>query len=283
MKDTSVQMKDTSDVKKRIPYGIGDFELIIRENMYYVDKTKIIKDLELHQYPFFIRPRRFGKSLLISTLEGYYDIAYKERFDELFKGLWIHENPTRERNSYLVFRLDFSGIETSRGKDALFDSFTYKVKEDAISLFTKYSNYLNTKIIEKIEKAVDPSAIMKALCTHAKITNSKIYLLIDEYDNFANDLIGANQDEIYYEVLSKTGFVRTFYEAVKEGAQTGAISRIFMTGVNPVMLDDLTSGFNISKNITLGRDFKDSPGFTQAEVETMMEYYKSGVHPLFGA
>ncbi len=122
-------------MKKRIPYGIGDFELIRSKNMYYVDKTRMIKDLELHQYLFFIRPRRFGKSLLISTLENYYDILRKDRYDDLFKGLWIHEHPTEERNSYLILRLDFSGIETSYGKEKLYESFTDKVKKQLIRAY----------------------------------------------------------------------------------------------------------------------------------------------------
>jgi len=160
-------------LKKRIPYGIGDFELIRSKNMYYVDKTRMIKDLELHQCPFFIRPRRFGKSLLISTLEGYYDVANKERFDELFKGLWIHGNPTPERNSYLILRLDFSGIETSYGKEKLYESFTHKVKEDSVSFLNRYSNHVNLKTIEKIEKTEDPSAIMKTLCNHTRETKKQ--------------------------------------------------------------------------------------------------------------
>ena len=124
-------------VKKRIPYGIGDFEKIRKEKFYYVDKTKTIKELEKHQYPFFIRPRRFGKSLLISTLEHYYDIEKKEAFDELFKGLWIHENPTKEKNAYLVLRLDFSGIETSQGKQTLHEFFTDQVKNNVLVFLQK--------------------------------------------------------------------------------------------------------------------------------------------------
>src|SRR6056297_1839845 len=260
-------------MKKRIPYGIGDFEKIRQEKLYYVDKTKTIKELEKHQYPFFIRPRRFGKSLLISILEDYYDIEKKDVFDELFKGLWIHENPTEERNSYLVLRLDFSGIETSQGKQALYDSFTDNVKEYLLPFLEKYKTQLKTEKAEEIQKENNPTQLIKSFISILKQSNRQAYLLIDEYDNFANDLIGANEDNLYYDILSKTGFVRTFYEAIKSGAQEGAISRIFLTGVSPIMLDDLTSGFNIAKNITLQRAYNQALGFTQAEVEEMLDYY----------
>src|SRR6056297_1377421 len=260
-------------MKKRIPYGIGNFEKIRQEKLYYVDKTKTIKELEKHQYPFFIRPRRFGKSLLISTLEHYYDIEKKDAFDDLFKGLWIHNNPTKEKNAYLVLRLDFSGIETSRGKQALYDSFTDNVKEYILPFLRKYKTYLKVEKTEEIQQENNPTQLMKSVVSILKQSNQKAYLLIDEYDNFANDLIGANEDNLYYEILSKTGFVRTFYEAIKSGAQEGAISRIFLTGVSPIMLDDLTSGFNIAKNITLLRAYNQALGFTQAEVEKMLDYY----------
>ena len=260
-------------MKKSIPYGIGDFETIRNGNYYYVDKTKTIKELEKHRYPFFIRPRRFGKSLLISILEDYYDIEKKDAFDELFKGLWIHDNPTEERNAYLVLRLDFSGIETSQGKQALYDSFTDSVKEYLLPFLEKYKTQLKTEKAEEIQKENNPTQLIKSFISMLKQSNRQAYLLIDEYDNFANDLIGANEDNLYYDILSKTGFVRSFYEAIKSGAQEGAISRIFLTGVSPIMLDDLTSGFNIAKNITLNREYNTALGFTQEEVEEMTDYY----------
>ena len=260
-------------MKKRIPYGIGDFEKIRKENFYYVDKTQIIKDLEKHQYPFFIRPRRFGKSLLISTLEHYYDIEKKDAFDELFKGLWIHDNPTEERNSYLVLRLDFSGIETSQGKQALYDSFTDNVKEYILPFLRKYKTQLQVEKEKEIQQENNPAQLMKSFISTLKQSNHKAILLIDEYDNFANDLIGANEDNLYYDILSKTGFIRTFYEAVKSGAQEGAIARIFLTGVSPIMLDDLTSGYNIASNITLDYEYNEALGFTQTEVEQLLDYY----------
>jgi len=260
-------------MKKRIPYGIGDFEKIRKENLYYVDKTRIIKQLEKHQYPFFIRPRRFGKSLLISTLENYYDIEKKDAFDALFQGLWIHDNATKERNAYLVLRLDFSGIETSQGKQALYESFADKVKNNLLVFLHKYKPYLHEDIYNQVQNETDPEQLISSFITVLKQSNQQAYLLIDEYDNFANDLIGANEDTLYYEILSKTGFVRTFYEAIKSGAQEGAISRIFLTGVSPIMLDDLTSGYNIAKNITLEKAYNSALGFTQQDVEEMTQYY----------
>lgn len=260
-------------MKKGIPYGIGDFETIRNGNYYYVDKTNIIRELEKHRYPFFIRPRRFGKSLLISILEDYYDIEKRDAFDELFKELWIHKNTTKERNSYLVLRLDFSGIETDKGKDVLYKSFTANVKEYLLTFLDKYDSYLKINISQELSKEENPSQIIKSFISILKMSNQKAYLLIDEYDNFANDLIAANEDDLYHAIMSKTGFVRTFYETIKSGAQEGAISRIFMTGVSPIMLDDLTSGFNIAKNITLEKEFNDVLGFIQAEIEEMLDYY----------
>jgi len=269
----SYQEKGSDDMKKRIPYGIGDFEKIRKEGMYYVDKTAIIEELEQHQYPFLIRPRRFGKSLLVSMLQHYYDVKKSDAFDELFNGLYIHDHPTSEKNSYLVLRLDFTGIETSRGKEELFSSFTKSVKTYVNGFVQKYKDYLPNGLEDKIINESEPAQMIKMICEVIKETEKKIYLLIDEYDNFANDLIGANDDNLYYDILSKTGFVRTFYEALKTGAQEGAISRIFMTGVSPIMLDDLTSGFNIASNITLDYEFNEQLGFTQREVETMLDNY----------
>jgi hypothetical protein len=187
--------------------------------------------------------------------------------------LYIHEHPTEEKNAYLILRLDFTGIETSMGKEKLFNSFTEKTKVSAINFIEKYSEYLTKGKSYDIQNENDPAQIIIKVCFLLMQNNKKSFLLIDEYDNFANDLIGANEDDLYYEILNKTGFVRTFYEAVKSGAQEGAISRIFMTGVSPIMLDNLTSGFNIAKNITLEKEFNSFLGFTQNEVEDMMNYY----------
>jgi hypothetical protein len=206
-------------------------------------------------------------------LEDYYDIEKREQFDELFKGLYIHEHPTAERNTYLVLRLDFTGIETDFGKEKLFKSFTESVKIYALGFIEKYRGILPEKLYNTIVSEIEPAQIIKHLCETLKGTAYQMYVVIDEYDNFANDLIGANKDDLYYEILSKTGFVRTFYEALKSGAGEGAISRIFMTGVSPIMLDDMTSGFNIAKNITLDETFSTSLGFTQDEVEAVMDYY----------
>ena len=175
--------------------------------------------------------------MLISTLENYYDIEKKEAFDDLFKGLWIHDNPTEERNSYLVLRLDFSGIETSRGKEDLYQSFNEKTKQDILSFLKYYAPLLQGEITQTIQNEKKPSMLIKTLSNFVEDNRKQIYLLIDEVDflfskkvpanfdftklandNFANDLIGANEDNLYYDILSKTGFVRTFYETIKSGA-----------------------------------------------------------------
>lgn len=155
-------------MKKRVPYGIGDFETIRKDNMYYIDKTMIIEQLERHQYPFFIRPKRFGKSLLVSMLEDYYDIAQKEQFDELFKGLYIHDHPTKEQNSYLILRLDFTGIETDFGKERLFESFTKVVKSYAERFIEKYPMILSEELANNIKNENEPAQIIKILCNAVK-------------------------------------------------------------------------------------------------------------------
>jgi hypothetical protein len=159
------------------------------------------------------------------------------------------------------------------GKERLFDSFTKNVRTYAMGFVQKYKNHFSNRLLENIANESEPAQIIKLICESVKALSNKIYLLIDEYDNFANDLIGANADNLYYEILNKTGFVRTFYEAIKSGAQEGAISRLFMTGVSPIMLDDLTSGFNIASNITLDREFNEALGFTQRDVEALLDYY----------
>lgn len=252
----------------KIPYGESDFEKVVTENYLYVDKTKYIELLENDaSYELFIRPRRFGKSLFLSMLRNYYDINQKDRFEELFGNLYIGSNPTEKRNSYLILKLDFSNIKTFGGKEELIESFDERVIESVKDFFIRYYNILDCKN-DKLQFNNSIGAINFAASMTSNV-GKKIFVLIDEYDNFANDLITTNE-ELYYDIISSQGYIRTFYKALK-ALTTTTVDRIFMTGVSPILLDDLTSGFNITKNLTLEKMYNEMMGFTLPELETLME------------
>ncbi|MCY6354149.1 ATP-binding protein [Clostridium sp. ZS2-4] len=256
---------------KKIPYGISNFERLIEENYLYVDKTKYIEILENYApYQFFIRPRRFGKSLFISMMENYYDVNKKDKFEKLFGNVYIGENPTEEKNKYLVLSLSFSGITTNINKEIFVEEFNYEVVSKVRHFIKKYNPILNTN---EMPKDIDTAnKALKYIIQLSESVGEKILVLIDEYDNFANDLINANKD-LYYELIAGEGYVRTFYKTIKEGTMT-SISKIFMTGVSPIMLDDLTSGFNITENLTMNPSLNEVLGFTEEEVMYMLREYK---------
>lgn len=267
---------------KQIPYGISDYEAIRRENLYYVDKTRYLKEIEkAGKYLFFIRPRRFGKSLLLSVMEGYYDLLCKDRFTELFLGTEVFEKPTAEKHTYLVFYLNFSVIDP--GFKRVAESFLYYIKEQGESFLSKYSAPLDldksslANEIEKINGMNSPSDILRGLINRCKRSSQKLYVIIDEYDNFTNAILAASGKDQYLDLTRGESFFRTFFNVLKGGTSgLGApISRLFITGVSPVTLDDVTSGFNIGENISLDAAFSRMLGFTQAEVEEMIRYYRS--------
>ena len=126
---------------KKISYGIANYEKTKKQNYYSVDKTQFIEKLEslASQYLFFLRPRRFRKSLFISILEHYYDILRKDQFEELFGDTYIRQNPTELRNNFPVLKLNFSGIPVSGPPEKVEKSFNLAVRGDVESFFTKYS------------------------------------------------------------------------------------------------------------------------------------------------
>ncbi len=260
----------------KLPYGTASYPNIILRNYYYVDKTRFIRELERFggQYLFFIRPRRFGKSLFVSMLENYYDVEQREQFDTLFGHLDIGQEPTAERNAYLILRLDFSGIRTDAGLAVLQESFAVNVRQHLERFVRFYCDYIPNweRVMAKLDAATEPAAMIGDVLLAVSFGEYPIYLLIDEYDNFANELIAARHEQDYLQVVGSTGFVRTFYKALKEYTQAGAgvIRRLFMTGVSPLMLDDLTSGFNITDNITLHPFLNEIMGFTPAEVRQLV-------------
>ncbi|MCK4261433.1 MAG: AAA family ATPase, partial [Halanaerobiales bacterium] len=260
--------------EKKIPYGVSNFVKVRLQDYIYVDKTKYIEILEKYgeNYIFFLRPRRFGKSLFISTLDSYYDIKAKDDFDKLFEGLYIGENPTPLANSFYIMNFNFSGMDTS-SKESLLNGFKLKIINGIKNFCHRYNLDINY-----YDEGMPAEIFSDFLVEIEYKINGKIYLLIDEYDHFANELLSF-QTEVFEETISKTGFVRKWYEVIKIGTQNGIIDRMFVTGVSPVTLDSLTSGFNIAKNKTRDRNLNEMMGFTEEEVENIcLEVLKSLDH-----
>lgn len=246
--------------KLNLPYGKSSYKEVIEKNLLYIDKTNFIEKLDNYssEYLFFLRPRRFGKSLFTSTLACYYDIKEKDNFDMLFGNTYIGKNPTSERNSYYILSFNFSGLRTET-KESLEESFTLAVKDGLNKFLEDYSIDLH------YEQNTFVSSMFNSFLTNVRYKIDRpIYVLIDEYDHFANELLSF-QPDLFPEILSKTGFVRKWYEVLKIGTQ-GVVSKIFATGVSPIALDSLTSGFNIADDITRNEEFNEMMGFTRDEV-----------------
>ena len=250
----------------KIPYGVSNFEKLRKDNYIYMDKTRYIEKLESYGEPyiFFLRPRRFGKSLFVSTLEHYYDCNNQDDFNDLFGDLYIGNKPTNLANSYYVLSFDFSGINTATKSDLL-EGFTQNVREGLDEFIDKYNLDL------KYRDAKMPSIIFSSFLKKVKFEiDKKIYVLIDEYDHFANELLSFQVDT-FEETISKTGFVRKWYEVLKQGTADGIVDRIFATGVSPITLDSLTSGFNIASNVSRDRGLNEMMGFTTEEVKSLID------------
>lgn len=263
---------------KRLPYGISDFPRLISENYYYVDKTSYIELLENQpNFLFLLRPRRFGKSLFMAMLEAYYSVDYRERFDELFSGLYIGHHPTPSRNTYLALRFNFSEVTSNPDEvERSFKAYCCMVIKDFIIGHEVLLGSDVWKVVK--EDDTDPSAMLSALNRYITRTDCPhIYLLIDEYDNFTNTLLATYGTERYRRTTHGEGFIREFFNTIK-AATTGpgaAIDRLFITGVSPVTMDDVTSGFNIGTNISLLPQFNGIIGFSTDEVRRMVGYYQS--------
>ena len=255
---------------KRIPYGISNFEILRNKNYLYVDKTSYIEILDKYApYQFFIRPRRFGKSLFISMLENYYDINKKDKFETLFGDLYIGKNPTEDRNKFLVWKISFAGVDAGHGEEELRKSFNLKLIYSVKNFLVDYSNlFIGEQIPENVVTAETVVAYISYL---SKKVNIPVFVLIDEYDNFANELITGGKQNTYKSMLRPgEGFVKAFYKALKD-ATSDNFAKIFITGVRPIMLDDLTSVFNITRNYTLDENLNDMLGFSRNELCSIMD------------
>ena len=251
---------------KKLPYGISDYQELIEDNYYYVDKTKYIEKLEnlAEKRIMFLRPRKFGKTLFTSILENYYDIKKTEEFKELYKDTYIGKNPTNLKNSYHILRFNFSGIDTTNTETTI-KGFKREVASSIKVFVEKYGLdfYINEE--DEAENILDN--LIKAFGIQR--AKEKIYVIIDEYDHFANELLGFNPNQ-FKDLVSKNGKVRKWYEILKKGTES-VIDRIFITGVAPITLDSLTSGFNIGLDITQNAKFNEMMGFTKDELIKMIE------------
>ncbi|MGN0257590.1 MAG: ATP-binding protein [Bacteroides sp.] len=253
---------------KQLPYGVSDFESVMKDNLYYVDKTMYIPLLEDQpRNLMFIRPRRFGKSLLLSMLKTYYDKAKKDEFQEIFGSLWIGKHPTPLMGRYQVMHLDFSQIGgTIDELDRKFDKYLSFMLNDFVRKYeADYPDYFMKEFFE--EKSGTDKLIM--ITTIARSLHLPMYLIIDEYDNFTNVVLSEKGEEVYHKMTHAEGFYRDVFKKFK-----GTFERIFFTGVSPVTLDDLTSGFNIGWNISTLFYFDKMLGFSTEEVREMFTYYK---------
>ena len=260
--------------RKRIPYGMQNFEDVIKEDCYYVDKTPFIEQIEeSNKYFFFIRPRRFGKTLTLSMLENYYDINKKDKFEEIFGKLYIGQNPTPEHNTYLIIHLNFA--EVAAGLDDYKDGLDNHCRLVFNFFCDIYAHILPTGTKEGLQQEPDAVSKLRFLCQKCQEVGKKIYLFIDEYDNFTN-MILAHEEHLmrYRNQTHGEGYLRQFFNTIK-GAAGNTLGRVFVTGVSPVTMDDLTSGFNIGTNYSLSPDFNEMTGFTEEEVRKMLDYYGS--------
>jgi len=259
---------------KRIPYGSADYGRMRQDNSYYVDKTSFIPLLEAQPYfVFLIRPRRFGKTLWLSLLQHYYDVNRADQFEMLFGGTYIGAHPTPERNSYLVMFFNFALVNPSVDKvEASFEDNGRAVIEDFL---IRYVHYFDEEKKQEILSLPTVEAQLRRIFFHAERQALKIYILIDEYDNFANTILTTVGQEAYHNLTHGEGFFRYFFNLLK-GATAGQISgltRLYITGVSPVTMDDVTSGFNIGDNLSMEAAFNEVVGFTQAEVRAILTHY----------
>jgi Predicted AAA-ATPase/PD-(D/E)XK nuclease superfamily len=256
----------------KIPYGKSDYRTMIEQGYFYQDRTSYVETLENYDttYLLYLRPRRFGKSLLISMLHYYYGLEYQKEFNRLFENTYIGKQPTKNANAYLILRFDFSAINTNT-EQGVFDGFLSNVLKGIGTFLATYSEYYSSDECKEILAQKEPQEAIKSLFYHTnnREINAKIYILIDEYDHFANELISFNFD-YFLDIVTKNGYVRKFYEAIKIATGQGIVERIFMTGVSPITVDSLTSGFNIATNISLTTTFHQMVGFEEKEVEAIL-------------
>ena len=253
---------------KRLPYGINDFEAVIEQNQYYVDKTMYLPLLENQPSNiFFIRPRRFGKSIFLSMLHAYYDCSKKEKFQTLFGDLWVGKHPTPLQGKYQVLHLDFSYVGGSI--DKLEENFNMYLRVKLDGFMRVYQEFYLADFKERFFQSDSGTEKLALLQDETAAKSIPLYLIIDEYDNFTNTVLNEQGENVYWAITHADGFYRDVFKKFK-----GMFERIFITGVSPVTLDDVTSGFNIGWHISTKPEFNQMLGFSMEEVRKMFAYYK---------
>lgn len=254
---------------KQIPYGIQDFVQVITQNYYYVDKTMYIPKLEdSHNNLFCIRPRRFGKSVLLSMLHAYYDCRTKDKFQEWFGDLWIGKHPTPLQGRYQILHLDFSQVGGTI--ENLEEKFNFYLGVQLNGFVRDYLEFYSEKVQRQVEETKDAGGKLAIIQSEAKSKSYPLYLIIDEYDNFTNTVLNEQGENVYWAITHAEGFYRDIFKKFK-----GSFERIFMMGVSPVTLDDVTSGYNIGWHISTKEEFNQMLGFSTEDVREMFTYYKS--------
>jgi len=261
---------------KKIPYGEADYGKIKRKNMVYVDKTRFIHELEqLSNYIFLIRPRRFGKSLWINLLQYYYDINMKDKFDELFKDTYIGQNPTSNKNEYLTIAFNFSMIDPSI--DSVQSSLKSYIDIMLDDFLDRYDQYFDKNKTLEIKSYASIDNKLQKIFLHCSKKELEVYMFIDEYDNFTNTILSTCGTKAYHKLTHGEGHFRHFFNFLKglTSMPNSGLSKLFITGVSPVTMDDVTSGFNIGSNVSLDSRLNEFMGFTEKETKALLDYYHS--------
>ena len=254
---------------KGIPYGVARFDEVRKNDLYYVDKTMYLPLLEdTSYYLFLIRPRRFGKSMFVSMMQAYYDVALTDRFDFLFDGLWIYQHPTPLKNAFQVMYFDFSLVGSGQGD--LESKFNAYCATEINVFIKKYKAYYDEDTYNKVLSSSDAAAKMKWIHAEARAKGYALYLIVDEYDNFTNVILAAGGKDMFRNLTHASGFYWEYFKLFK-----AMFNRVFLIGVSPVTLDDLSSGYNIDWNISQDSRFNAMLGFTETEVHNLFCYYQA--------
>lgn len=239
----------------KFPYGIGDFEKIITEDYFYIDRTDRIRLIEkLGETLLFLRPRRFGKSLLLSILENYYDVTKADRFEELFGHLAIGQQPTPSHNQYIILRWNFSLVDPHGELEAIQKSLYDHLNSGIYACARWYADLLPYNV--QIDRS-NALFSLESLLAAVRASSYKLYLLIDEYDNFANEVLMAGRAASttrYQTFIEGEGMLKTVFKTNKAGTEGRGIDQVFLAGVSPIVMSDVTSGFNIFENLSLLMD-----------------------------
>ena len=255
---------------KRIYYASPNIARLRRENGYFIDKTPYIAKLEKISNPIFLRPRRFGKSFMCSLLEHYYDVRFKDKFDDLFGDTWIGQHPTGNQNQFMVLHLNFSTIDPQTTLEEIEKDFNAQCNAKLALVRHRYTKFFEAMPVVETNSSV--STNLQNLLTYVEgMDLPRLFIIIDEYDNFANQLIVNGQDTLYRKLTGNDGFLKTFFKVLKAGRESGAIENVYITGILPMTMDELASAFNVGTYLSQDPTFEAMVGFTQTEVDWLLD------------